>query len=79
LDRTKFVGAFTAGLAATLLDYHDATKMARVVALYTQKAAHRKEWERRKSDLEILIEREREAVWQLERIVEKLPECPILL
>jgi hypothetical protein len=71
-DKTEFIGAFTAGLAATFLDYQDAAEMARVVALHAQRAAHRKEWESRESDLELIIGREKEATWQLTRIVKIL-------
>lgn len=74
LEGTRFVGAFTAGLAATLLDYPEAAELARIVALHTQRAAHRKEWESRKSNLEPMVVREKEATWQLAYIVEKLEE-----
>ena len=46
--------------------------MARDVALWAQQAAHRMAWESRESDYEPMIQREKEATWQLERIVEKL-------
>ncbi len=42
------------------------------VAVCAQRAAHRRVWEKRKSNLELMIERETEAVWQLKRISEKL-------
>jgi hypothetical protein len=64
-DKTEFIGAITAGLATTFLDYHDAAIMARLVATHTQKAAHRKEWESRKSSLELMTKGEKEATWQL--------------
>ena len=72
LHGTVLIAAFEAGMAATFLDYHDAAEMARVVTQHTQRAAHRKEWECRKSDLELMIGREKEATWQLTRIVEIL-------
>jgi hypothetical protein len=72
LHRTKFMSAFTAGLAVTFLDYQDAAEMALPVALHAQRAAHYKEWETRKSGLELMIGREKEATWQLIRIAEIL-------
>lgn len=68
----KRKGAFAAGLAASLLYSGEADKMARDVALWSQNAVHLKAWESRRSNFEPMIGREREAVWQLERIVEKL-------
>jgi hypothetical protein len=72
LEKTVFVGAFTAGLAATFLDNHDAAVMVRHVANHTQRAIHYKEWESRESDLELMFGREIGATWQLARIVEML-------
>lgn len=66
------ISAFAAGLAASLLHSGKADKMARDVALCAQNATHRKEWEGRKSDLELMVGREKEALWQLKHIVEKL-------
>lgn len=68
--KTEFIGAFVAGMAVTFLDYQDASEMARQVARQTQRAAHREEWESRNSDLKLMIGREKEATWQLTRIVE---------
>jgi hypothetical protein len=72
LEKTAFVGAFTAGMAATFLDNHDAAVMVRHVANHTQRAIHYKEWESRKSDFEPMFGRELGATWQLARIAEKL-------
>jgi hypothetical protein len=72
LAGTEFVGAFEAGLAATFLNYEDAAEMTRLVARHTQRAAHRKLWESRKSNLQPMTGREKEATWQLKRIVEML-------
>src|ERR1044072_744397 len=69
---TKYVGAFEVGWAVLLLDEEDAASMTKEVAVCAQKAAHGKMWEKRKSDLEPMIEREVEATWQLKRIVERL-------
>lgn len=69
---TKYVGAFEVGWAVLLLDDEDAASMTKEVAVCAQKAAHRKMWEKRKSDLEPMLEREIEATWQLKRIVERL-------
>ena len=68
-----YKSAFASGLAASLLYSGEADKMARDVALWAQNAAHRKAWEIRHSDFEPIIDREKEAVWQLKRIVRKLP------
>lgn len=68
----KYKGAFASGLAASLLYSGEAGKMARDVALWSQNAVHLKKWESRRSNLEPMIGRETEAVWQLRRIVEKL-------
>lgn len=72
LERTPFVGAFTAGMAALFLDYHDAAETARIVANHTQRAIHYREWERRESDLELMFGRELGATWQLTRIAETM-------
>jgi hypothetical protein len=64
--------AFAAGLAASLLYSDDVDKMARNVALWAQKAVHVKQWESRKSNFELMIGKEKEAVWQLSQIVKKL-------
>lgn len=72
LHGTTFMSAFTAGLAVTFLDYVDAAEMARPVALHSQKAAHYKEWECRKSNLDLMVGSEKEAIWQLARIIEVL-------
>lgn len=72
LHGTKFTSAFTAGLAVTFLDYYDAAEMVQPVALHAQRAAHYKEWETRKSNLELMIGREKEATWQLVRIAKIL-------
>jgi hypothetical protein len=72
LEKTAFVGAFTAGMAATFLDNHDAALMARLVANHTQRAIHYREWEGRESDLELMFGRELGATWQLARIAEML-------
>ena len=66
------LGAFEVCWAVLLFDAEDAAPMVQEVAVCSQKAAHRKVWENRKNDWEPMIEREREAAWQLERIVEKL-------
>jgi hypothetical protein len=71
-DEGKCKGAFASGLAASLLYSGEVDKMARDVALCSQRAAHRLEWEMRESDCEPIADREREASWQLKRIVEKL-------
>lgn len=72
LEKTAFVGAFTAGMAVLFLDYYDAAETARIVANHTQRAIHYREWERRKSDLELMFRRELGATWQLTRIAEML-------
>ena len=74
----KYKGAFASGLAASLLYSGEPGKMARDVALWSQNAAHRKKWESRISNFEPMTGREREAVWQLERIVKKLAGTPYL-
>jgi hypothetical protein len=72
LNEGRYKGAFASGLAASLLYPGEARKMARDVALWSQNAAHRRAWENRRSNFEPMIGREKEAVWQLKRIVEKL-------
>ena len=71
-QRTEHESAFHASYAVLWLNYEDAAAMAREVALCAQKAAHRKVWESRKSNVEPMIAREKEAVWQLAQIVKKL-------
>jgi hypothetical protein len=46
--------------------------MAQEIAICSQRAAHRKAWENRESDLDLITEREMEAVWQLKQIVSEL-------
>jgi hypothetical protein len=72
----RYRAAFASGLAALLLHSGEVGKMARDVALWSQNAVHLKEWESRRSNFEPMIEREREAVWQLKHIVEKLAGMP---
>jgi hypothetical protein len=74
----KYRGAFASGLAASLLYSGEPGKMARDVALWSQNAVHRKEWESRRSNFEPMTGREREAAWQLEHIVKKLAGMPYL-
>jgi len=73
---TKHVGAFEVGWAVLLFDSEDAALMSREVAVCAQRAAHRKAWESRKSNLELIIQREEEAMWQLRQIVDRF--LPIL-
>jgi hypothetical protein len=68
---TRHIGAFEVGWTVLLFDSEDAALMAQEVAVCTQKAAHRKAWETRKSNLELITEREAEAVWQLKQIADK--------
>lgn len=68
---TEHVGAFEVTWAVLLFDSEDAALMAQEVAVCAQRAAHRKVWESRESDLELITEREAEAVWQLRQIVDK--------
>lgn len=72
LEGSKHVGAVEACRAALMVGNEDAARMAREIALCSQVAAHRSAWENRKSNTEPMIEREKEASWQLERIVEGL-------
>jgi hypothetical protein len=69
---TEHVGAYEACRAALLLDYEDAACMAREVAICAQTAAHRFIWERGMSWSDLMIGRESEAIWQLEKIVSVL-------
>jgi hypothetical protein len=69
LEGTPFVSAFEAGLAVTFLDYKDASESARMVAAQAQKAARRMQWESRKSNVQPMTASEREAAWQLGRLV----------
>lgn len=71
-EGTEFVGAFQAGFAATFLGGKDAGETARAVAIYTQRAAHRAVWESRKSNVQLMTGKEREATWQLKRIAERI-------
>src|SRR5205085_5362921 len=68
----KYTSAFASGLAASLLYSDEAGKMARDVALWSQNAAHRREWESRKSNYELILGREKEAIWQLRLIAKRL-------
>lgn len=72
LEGSGHVGAVEACRAALMIGNEDAARMAREIALCSQVAAHRREWESRKSNTEPIIEREKEASWQLERIVDSL-------
>jgi hypothetical protein len=72
LNENNCKGAFVSGLAISLLYSGEAGKMARDVALTAQNAAHRKQWENRRNNFEPMTRKEREAVWQLKRIVERL-------
>lgn len=69
---SEHVGAFEACRGALLMAGEDAAMMAREVAVCSQIAAHRKIWESKKSNTEPMIEREKEAAWQLECIIEVL-------
>jgi|SRR5947209_10406570 len=66
---TQHVGAFEVGWAVLLFDGEDAALMTQEVAVCAQRAAHRKVWENRKSDLDLITGREMEATWQLKQIV----------
>lgn len=74
----RYKAAFASGLAASLLYSGEASKMARDVALWSQNAVHLKKWESRRSNFEPMTGRERESVWQLKRIVDKLAGVPYL-
>lgn len=67
-----YTSAFASGLAASLLYSDEAGKMARDVALWSQNAAHRKEWEDKRSNFKPMTAREKEAVWQLRLIAKRL-------
>ena len=71
-EGTEHVGALEACRAALLTGAEDAARMAREVAACAQTAAHRKEWESRKSNVEPMIAREEEATWQLTEIVKRM-------
>lgn len=71
-EGTEYVSALEACRAVLLVGNRDAARMVREVAVCTQVAAHRKEWERRKSNVEPMIAREEEATWQLKQIIERL-------
>lgn len=71
-EDTDRVGAFEACRAALLQGSKDAVRMAREVAVCSQIAAYRNEWENRKSNVEPMIAREKEAAWQLAYIAEIL-------
>ena len=68
----RYKAAFASGLAASLLYSGEADKIARDVALWSQNAVHLKKWESRRTNLEPMTGKEREAIWQLKRIVKKL-------
>jgi hypothetical protein len=72
LQGTEHLGAFEACRALLLLGNEDAARMAREVAICSQVAAHRNAWENRRNDLELLVEREKEAAWQLAQIASRL-------
>lgn len=69
-----YQSAFASGLAATLLYEGEAETMARSVALWSQNAVHRREWEQRKSDFKPILGREKEATWQLKCIKARITE-----
>lgn len=71
-EKTGPASAFLAGLAVTFLDSDDASVMARAVTTHCQRAAHRKAWESRKSNFELMIRDEKEALWQLSRTAKAL-------
>jgi hypothetical protein len=64
-----YKGVFASGLAISLLYPHEADKMAQKVALWAQNAMNRKEWENRSSNFDLIVGGEREAIWQLARII----------
>jgi len=68
---TEHISAFEVGWAVLLFDDDDGAMMSQEVAVCAQKAAHRNAWESRRNNLELMIERETEATWQLNRIAEK--------
>jgi hypothetical protein len=67
-----YKAAFASGIAASLLYSGEAEKMARDVAVWAQNAAHRREWEGRKSNFQPMFGREKEAAWQLKHIATKI-------
>lgn len=72
LEGSGHIGAIEACRAVLMIGNEDAARMAREIALCSQVAAHRSAWESRKSNTEPMIEREKEASWQLARIIESL-------
>ena len=68
----EFKSAFEASYAVLRLDYEDAGAASRDVARYAQLAAHYKGRESRQNNVTPMLGREREAAWQLSRIVEEL-------
>ena len=70
----QYQAAFASGLAVSLLYSDEAEKMARNVAIWTQNAAHRMKWQDRKSNVQLMIGREMEAVWQLKQIMMRIIE-----
>lgn len=71
-EGTEHIGALEACRAALMVGNEDAASMAREIAVCSQIAAHRNAWESRRSNIEPMIEREMEAVWQLEKIIGNL-------
>lgn len=71
---TEHAGAFEVGWAVLLFDGKDAALVVQEVAVCAQRAAHNRARKNRKSDFEPMTEREVEATWQLQLIVEKLNE-----
>jgi len=69
---TEYKSAFEASYTVLWLDFEDAGMMARDVARYAQLAAHHQEWESRKSNTELMVNREKEASWQLRQIAKRL-------
>lgn len=64
-QRTEHRSAFEASYAVLLLEYECVDGMARSVARYAQLAAHHSAWEGRKNNVVPILNREREAAWQL--------------
>ncbi len=71
-QRTEYRSAFEASYAVLLLEYECVDEMACSVAQYAQLAAHHQAWERRKNNVTPMLEREREAAWQLRETVKRL-------
>lgn len=69
---SKYESAFEASYAVLWLNYEDAPEMTRSVAQYAQRAAHHKARECRKNNVTPMLDREKEASWQLARIVERI-------